>query len=120
MNYPLSKQFTKISETSGTIQNPSRFKTIEVSNSNEPSSGLLLEPLQKYTFQNVTIYLRCIDGNSEARVVPFSVDSGGGGSSNSSSTSEQNFNIDDIWNDTTGDSSATDFDADVNDMWNNN
>ena len=52
-----------------------------MSTSNTPDSGILIAPLQRITFSGRTIYLRCIDGWAEARVVPFIVDSGGGSSS---------------------------------------
>lgn len=81
MKYLLSKQFTQIAETTGTIQNSSHVGTIEMSTSNTPDSGILIAPLQRITFSGRTIYLRCIDGWAEARVVPFIVDSGGGSSS---------------------------------------
>ena len=45
------------------------------------NSGILIAPLQRVTFSGRTIYLRCVDGWAEARVVPFIVDSGGGSSS---------------------------------------
>ena len=81
MLYNLTDQFIKINETTGTIQNTSHIYSVEVSHSPDNVGGILLFPLQKVSFSNQTIYLRCIDGESEARVVPFEVDSGGGGSS---------------------------------------
>ena len=94
MRYMLSKEFTKISETSGTIQNASQIRTIEMSTSNAAGSGILINPLQKHTFSNLSnVYLRCVDGQCAACVVPFFVDIGsavvtvyegdGGGSSDS-------------------------------------
>lgn len=86
MQYLLTKEFTKINETSGTIQNPCRIQTIEMSATNEPGSGILIKPNQQHTFQNATIYLRCVNGdNATARVVPFIVNPGGGGSGGSNS-----------------------------------
>ena len=77
MLYLLSKDFIKINETSGTIQNASNIRTLEMTTFAVPDSGILIAPLQKYTFSDKTIYLRCIDGWAEARVIPFAVDSGG-------------------------------------------
>lgn len=81
MRYLLSKEFTKISATTGTIQNASNIRTLEMATSAVPESGILISPLQKHTFKDTTIYLRCIDGWAEACVVLFFVDSGGGSSS---------------------------------------
>lgn len=78
MKYLLSKQFTQITETTGTIQNSSHVGTIEMSTSNTPDSGILIYPLQKVSFSDQTIYLRCIDGYAEARVLPFELVTEGG------------------------------------------
>lgn len=101
MRYLLSKDFTKISETSGTIQNSSKIHTLEMSDTSEKNSGILINPLQKHTFSGTTIYLRCVDGAAEARVVSFIVDSGGGSSNSSSSSGFDSFDdsdVDDIFN----------------------
>ena len=102
MRYLLSKEFTKISETSGTVQNASRIRTLEMSETTEPSKGILIPPLRTHTFTGTTIYLRCVDGWAQARVVPFIVDGGGGASSSSDSSSDfDSFNqqdVDDIFN----------------------
>ena len=71
MLYLLSKDFTKISATTGTVQNASKICTLEMSNTNTPDSGILIAPLQKHTFKDTSVYLRCIDGWAEARVVLF-------------------------------------------------
>ena len=91
MRYLLSKEFTQISETSGTIQNASRIRTLEMSETTEPNKGILIPPLRTHTFTGTTIYLRCIDGWAEARVVPFIVDGGGGGGASSSSDSSSGY-----------------------------
>lgn len=91
MLYRVNSDFIKISETSGTIQNTSRVFDLEVSNQPEPNSGIILFGLNKFSFSNETIYLRCIDGVADVRVVPFVTDSSGGGSS---STSGDNFTDD--------------------------
>lgn len=80
--YRVNTDFIKISETTGTIQNTSRVFDLEVSNQPEPNSGIILFGLNKFSFSNETIYLRCIDGVADVRVVPFTTDgSSGGGSS---------------------------------------
>lgn len=87
MRYLLSKKFTKIGRTSGTVQNTSQTCTLEMSETNEPDTGILIPPLRKHSFQNTTIYLRCVDGWAEAGVLPFSLDTdGSSGSSSPSST----------------------------------
>ena len=79
MIYNLSKDFTQITETTGTIQNASHIYTLEMSQSNTKDSGILIYPLQSKSFSNKTIYLRCVDGaGAEARVIPFEVGTGGG------------------------------------------
>ena len=79
MIYTLSKDFTKITETTGTIQNTSQIYTLEMSQSNSKDSGIFIYPLQSKSFSNKTIYLRCVDGaGAEARVIPFEVGAGGG------------------------------------------
>lgn len=78
MLYSLTNEFTQIAETTGTIQNASHVGTIEMSNSNTPDSGILIYPLQKVSFSDQTIYLRCIDGYAEARVLPFELVTEGG------------------------------------------
>lgn len=72
--YILSKDFTEISATTGTVQNASKICTLEMSNTNTPDSGILIAPLQKVTLNGKTIYLRCVDGYAETRVLPFVVD----------------------------------------------
>lgn len=79
MVYSLTKDFTQIAETTGTIQNASHIYTIEMSQSNTKDSGILIYPAQKVSFSNQTIYLRCYDGaGAEARVIPFELVTEGG------------------------------------------
>ena len=103
MRYMLSKEFTKISATSGTVQNISRINTLEMSTSTVQGSGLLLSPLQKHTFSNLgSFYLRCVDGQAGACVVPFFVDVGGGFSSDGSISDFDDFtqeDVDDVFKD---------------------
>lgn len=82
MRYIVSGEFTKIDETSGTIQNTSKINVVEVSDTNEKGSGIMLYPLDRFTFSK-SIYARCVDGGgAEVRVVPFEagVQRGGGSS----------------------------------------
>lgn len=79
MIYQLSKNFTQIAETTGTIQNTSHIYTLEMSPSNVKDSGIFIYPLQTKSFSNQTIYLRCVDGaGAEARVIPFELVTEGG------------------------------------------
>ena len=78
MIYMCGDTFIKIDETSGTVQNESNINTIEMSQSIEPNSGILIYPLQKHSFNDSDIYLRCVDGAARARVVSFKVDAKGG------------------------------------------
>lgn len=88
MLYLLSKEFTKISTTTGTVQNASKICTLEMSNTNTPDSGILIYLLQKVSFVNKTIYLRCVDGWAKARVVDFIINAGGIITSSSSSDTQ--------------------------------
>ena len=79
MIYHVTNDFIKIHETSGTIQNPSSIHTLEISENNERNNGILIYPLQKHSFTDTEIFIRCIDGQAEVRVVPFILDAKGGG-----------------------------------------
>ena len=101
MLYSLTDSFTKINETSGTIQNSSYIFDVEISHKAENDSGILLRPLNKYSFSDQTIFARCVDGAAQIRVVPFIVDSGGVISSSDSTSGSDSFNqhdVDDIFN----------------------
>lgn len=72
MKYVVTDAFTKVSETTGTIQNASRSNLVEISNSSVKGSGIVLEPYEKFTYSNKTIYARCADGKgAQVFVVPF-------------------------------------------------
>ena len=73
MIYNVTSSFTRITETAGTIQNNSYIYPIEVSNQAVADSGILLYPLNKFSFSGTQLYLRCIESDKEAevRVVPF-------------------------------------------------
>lgn len=78
MKYIINDQFTKINETKGTIQNISSVFSVEVYNKAEADTGIILYPLNKFTFSGEDIYLRCAAGGwAEVRVIPFIVDAGG-------------------------------------------
>lgn len=96
MIYNVTDQFVQINETSGTIQNTSFIYDVEVSHKAEVNSGILLRPLNKYSFSDQTIYLRCIDGRADVRVVPFLVDMGVGLSSSGSVSGFDTFTDDDV------------------------
>lgn len=100
MRYPLTKNFTKLSETSGTIQNSSKIYAVEISDNPIAGSGFLLHPLNKISFTDKQLYARCAEVAAvDVYVVPFTVDMGvtvGSGDSAEGFT-EQDF--DDIFKD---------------------
>ena len=78
-----SDKVTKISETSGTIQNTDQINKVEISETETFENNIILYPLQKVTFQN-QIYARLFDNKDlpvEIRVIPVQLNSGGGGNS---------------------------------------
>lgn len=114
MIYHVANDFIKINETSGTIQNTSNIYTIEISDSSEVDSGILLYPLNQISFSGER-YLRCQDnGKVAVRVVPF----GNHTSGDSYSDDDPTALIEDIWNNpNTGDSDDP-FIDDLNDFFN--
>ena len=80
MIYNVTGEFVKIAETSGTIQNTSNVYAVEVSSKAEADSGILLYPLNKFSFNDLILYVRCVDvgGRAAINVVPFTVDMGVG------------------------------------------
>ena len=101
MLYIVTNEFTRISETAGTIQNNSRIFDVEVSDRAVAGSGILLYPLNSFTFSGTTLYLRCrsAGGWAAINVVPFFINSGFAGNSDSSSADAASQIIDDMWND---------------------
>ena len=105
MRYIVTNEFTKISEIAGTIQNASNVYTVEVSDKAEAGSGILLFPLNRFSFNDAVLFLRCVDmgGRAEILVSPFTVDMGIGVISGGASSGNQSFNettdVDDIFKD---------------------
>lgn len=130
MQYLLTKEFTKINETSGTIQNASRINSVEISDTPTAGSGYILPPLDKISFNGQNIYLRCLTGGGAAvRVVSFIINSGGSSPSSQSSTSEQgdtddtfDSNVDNIFNGNGSSYSSGDpaFDSDLDNIFSGN
>ena len=125
MIYNVTNNFIAVNETAGTIQNSSYAYSVEVSNKPENDSGILLFPLNKFTFSGTKLYMRCVDGGARARirVVPFMLDYSGTASI-SPATDDTQFASDDAVNGIIADAFSgnidTDPDADaiVQDMWN--
>ena len=110
MRYIVTKDFQKISETSGTIQNTSHIYDVEVSDSPVKGSGITLYPLNKLSF-NAQIYVRVIEGGGRAvvDVVSFAVDAviSGGGSAIDDSQIATDAEIDELLDNIFGTGSTT-------------
>lgn len=80
MNYLIkANEVTKITETSGTLQNISQLNAVELSESAEFTNNIILYPLQKVSFQT-QLYARLSGGAVlpvELRVIPIQLDGGG-------------------------------------------
>lgn len=50
MNYVVKKEFVKINETSGTIQNTSRINAVEISNQAVKNTGVFFSPQKLFSF----------------------------------------------------------------------
>ena len=124
MRYNVTNELTKISETAGTIQNVSNVYPVEVSDKAEAGSGILLFPLNQFSFNAPTLYMRCTDagGWAECRVVTFIsgnnfTTSGESAEGNEDDAVEQM--LSDILNDPNADyPTGEDVDAVINEMWN--
>ncbi len=102
LRYPLTKNFTKLSETSGTIQNSSKIYAVEISDNPQAGSGFLLYPLNKISFTDKQLYARCAEVAAvDVYVVPFVVDMGVavGSSSGVSAEGFTEQDLDDIFKD---------------------
>lgn len=90
MRYVVSDDFVQINETSGTVQNASKINIVEVSDSTVKGSGIMLYPMDRFTF-STSIYARCIEsGGAEVRVVPFEAGVQGGGGDGSGTGTDPN------------------------------
>lgn len=102
MLYNICDEFTKITETRGTIQNTSQCYSIEISDSAEAGNTFLLYPLNSISFSG-NVYLRCTErgGHVRVNVVSFVVNAAAGSSSGSSSgfDSFTDADIEDIFKD---------------------
>lgn len=125
MIYNVTNNFIAINETAGTIQNSSYIYPVEISDKAEADSGILLFPLNKFTFSGTKLYMRCVDGGAfaQCRVVPFTLDFGGSTSTPATADDTQLATdtdadnvIDDSWD---GDYTPNpDVDPVIDDMWN--
>ena len=67
MIYTVGNNFVEIIETSGTIQNTSSIYTAEISDNPQLNSGILIYPLQSFSFSG-NIYVRCIDSGGSIQI----------------------------------------------------
>ena len=117
MIYNVTNEFTQLAESAGTIQNNSYVYPVEVSDRAEADSGILLYPLNKFSFSGTKLYMRCVDGGAwaEIRVVPFTLDFGGSTASSEQSTDDPNTVVNSMW---ASNDSVDDADQTVSNMWN--
>ena len=69
MIYNATNDFIQLPVTSGTIQNNSYVYTVEISNQAVVNSGILLFPLNKFSFSDTTLYIRCADKGGRAAIL---------------------------------------------------
>ena len=76
MRYIVTSDFSKITESAGTIQNTSQIYSLEVSAYQTKDSGILVYPLNSVTFKGSPVFVRCVDTNGviDVRVATFTVD----------------------------------------------
>lgn len=98
MLYTLTSSFTRLSETTGTIQNSSSH-SIEVSNQEIFGTGVVIKPGETFSFSGANLFARCEGAKAVVRVVPFVLGAGGSGSSSSSGTPDYTGDVDDMWTD---------------------
>ena len=118
-------EITKISETSGTIQNVSQINKVELSADTSFASNIILYPLQQISFDR-QLYARLFDNKDlsvELRVVGFQVGAGTGGGTSSTdipgnvaSNSEFNEMIDEIFPPAKGEEILSDNDSITGDI----
>ena len=111
----LSKEFIKLDETTGTIQNTSDNFTLELSSKNELNSGIFIYPHRQCSFKNTPVYLRCVNGYVLANIETFNLESGG---NISASITVDVAN--DIWKEDTDSDTieSDDFDAELKKLFN--
>lgn len=117
MLYKVTGEFIQLAETVGTVQNNSYIYPVEVSDKAVADSGVLLYPLNKFSFSGTKLYMRCVDDGAWAqiRVVPFVVDLGGSATSSEQSADDIDAMINDMWNSS---NSVDDADQTISDIWN--
>ncbi|MBR3051886.1 MAG: hypothetical protein IKG61_10630 [Selenomonadaceae bacterium] len=98
MLYTLTSSFTRLSETTGTIQNSSSH-SIEVSNQEIFGTGVVIKPGETFSFSNASLFARCEGAKAVVRVVPFVLGAGGSGGSSSSGTPDYTGDVEDMWTD---------------------
>lgn len=122
MIYNVTNEFTRLAETAGTIQNNSYIYPIEISNQAVADSGILLYPLNKFSFSGTQLYMRCTDGGAwaEIRVVPFLLDFGTSTATTPAAT-DTDSDVDELIADALNGTYSTDPDADsvINEMLGN-
>lgn len=114
MLYTLTSAFTRLNESTGTIQNSSS-QSIEVSDQNILGTGVILKPGEKFSFSGATFYARCEGAKATVRVVPFAMGSSGGSSSGGSA--DYPGDVDDIWDDSGGEPFDDEFDKVIDDIY---
>lgn len=123
MRYTVTSEFFALPEQSGTVQNTSPIYTLEVSAFASRDSGILLYPLNKFSFSGTQLYLRCIEGGgrAEIRIVPFTLDFGISQGGTSTATDSLDAAVDEIISDALNGNYTSDpeTDATINDMLNN-
>ena len=107
MLYNISDEFTKISQTRGTIQNTSQCYSVEISDNAVTGNGFLLYPFRCVSFTG-NIFARCAErgGHVRINVVSFVVNasgnSSGGGSYIDDSSVASDSDIDNLLDDIFG------------------
>lgn len=116
MIYNVTNEFTQLAESAGTIQNNSYIYPVEISDRAEVDSGILLYPLNKFSFSGTKLYMRCVDGGAwaEIRVVPFVVDFDGTASASEQTTDNPDAIVNSMW----ASNDSSDADQTISDMWN--
>ena len=94
MRQKITGEFTEISLSSGTLQNVSNYRKIEVASSGTKNSGIVLRPLEKIQIDSeVTLYIRAVGtsetlGSAYIAIEPFKFSGGRGDGGNAVTYSE--------------------------------